>query len=61
LDHYPNTREELKENPAAFVRRENACEKHEGEPTRRRSDIPESELRKWDNYSDKHCDVETRP
>ena len=58
LEHHPNTREELKENPSAFMHRENAFEKSEGGEARRGSDITQAELRNWDDYLDKHKDVQ---
>ena len=58
LEQHPNVREELKENPSAFVHRENSFEKTEGAGGQPRSDITQSELRNWDEYIDKHKDVQ---
>ena len=58
LKHHPNTRRELKENPAGFMQREKAREKSEAGEVPRTSDITQSELRNWDAYLDKHKDVE---
>lgn len=53
LEHHPNTREELRENPNFFMHRENAFERNEES-----KDITKSELRNWDDYLDKHRDVQ---
>lgn len=53
LEQHPNTRQELRENPNFFVRRENAYEKNQ-----ENKDITKSELRNWDDYLDKHPDVQ---
>ena len=58
LEQHPNLREELKENPRAFMQRENSYERNEGAPAAQKSDITESELRNWDDYLDKHRDVQ---
>lgn len=58
LEQHPNLREELKENPRAFMQRENSFEKNEGAPAGGRSDITQSELHNWDEYLDKHKDVQ---
>ncbi|HET7442267.1 MAG TPA: hypothetical protein VFJ47_13265 [Terriglobales bacterium] len=59
LEQHPNVREELKENPSAFMQRENSLEKNEGSAKPQgNSDITNSELRNWDEYIDKHRDVQ---
>ena len=65
LEQHPNLRQELKENPSAFMQRENSFEKNEGAGERTagtdrgaNSDITQSELRNWDEYIDKHKDVQ---
>jgi hypothetical protein len=58
LEHHPNTREELRENPRAFMQRENGFEKREDRAADQKSDITKSELRNWDEYLDKHPDVQ---
>lgn len=58
LEQHPNVREELKENPSAFMQRENSFEKNEGAAGPPKSDITQSELRNWDDYLDKHKDVQ---
>jgi len=54
LEQHPNTRQELKENPSAFMKSEGAYEKSENQG---QSGISQSELRNWDSYLDQHKDV----
>ena len=54
LEQHPNTREELKENPSAFMKSEGVYEKSENAG---QAGITQSELRNWDAYLDKHPDV----
>jgi hypothetical protein len=56
LEQHPNTREELKENPSAFIKSENAFEKSENRGAN--AGISQAELRNWDEYLDKHKDVQ---
>lgn len=53
LEHHPHTREELRENPNFFMHRENAYERNSES-----KDITKSELKNWDDYVDKHPDVQ---
>src|SRR2546425_4226679 len=53
LEDHPNARQELKENPAAFMHREKGFEKQEG----KEGDITAPELRIFDQYLDNHPDV----
>jgi uncharacterized protein YlxP (DUF503 family) len=53
LEHHPNTREEVRENPNFFMHRENTYERNAES-----KDITKSELRNWDDYLDKHPDVQ---
>src|SRR5579885_3294890 len=50
LDSHPGVREELLENPRAFLRRERQFE-------RRGGDITRGELRNFDEYLDRHPEV----
>jgi phage-related protein len=59
LEHHPNTRQELRENPGAFMQRENGYERNEDRSAAAgNNDITQSELRNWDEYLDKHSDVQ---
>ena len=55
LEQHPNTREELKENPSAFMKSESGYEKAENQAP---AGVSQAELRNWDSYLDKHKDVQ---
>ena len=55
LEQHPNTRQQLKANPGAFLKSENAYEKNENMGVG--GGVTASELRNWDAYIDKHPDV----
>ncbi|HZU42985.1 MAG TPA: hypothetical protein VE994_09965 [Terriglobales bacterium] len=54
LEEHPNTRQELKENPSAFMKSEGSYEKAENGS---QAGISQAELRNWDAYLDQHKDV----
>jgi phage-related protein len=57
LKSHPGVREEIKENPKAFLAREHRYEQHEGERGRGDSDVTRTELRNFDGFLDKHQEV----
>src|SRR2546422_7101246 len=53
LEDHPNARQELKENPTAFMHREKGFEKQEG----KEGDITRREVRNFDQFLDSHPEV----
>jgi hypothetical protein len=53
LQDHPQIREELKENPNAFMRQEDRYDRHEGG----RNDITRGELARFDQFLDSHREV----